>query len=170
LPWLNCALRVFSSVFDACSQAKAPSVGAPEVCAVARRARLRPSRLTHCRPASYSARDGALICAGPREWDWRRREFCYPRPALFIEKTAAAAVRALSMTPTVSYSSTDSNIPITLVIPAITIDSGGRGGREHAFDEWIDVEKTASLKGIENALVLLLALAGIEGSNPALTP
>jgi di/tripeptidase len=45
-------------------------------------------------------------------------------------------------------------------IPAITIDSGGRGGRAHALDEWIDVEKTSSLRGIQTALATLLALAG----------
>ncbi len=77
-----------------------------------------------------------------------------------IVQTAAAAIRAVGMTPTYSFSSTDSNIPISLGIPAITIDSGGRGGRAHALDEWIDVEKTSSLRGIEAALVLLLALAG----------
>jgi tripeptide aminopeptidase len=77
-----------------------------------------------------------------------------------IVQTAAAAIRAVGMTPTYSFSSTDSNIPISLGIPAITIDSGGRGGRSHALDEWIDVEKTSSLRGIEAALLLLLALAG----------
>jgi acetylornithine deacetylase/succinyl-diaminopimelate desuccinylase-like protein len=83
-----------------------------------------------------------------------------PKTSL-LAQTAAAAVRALGMTPTFNYSSTDSNIPISLGIPAITIDSGGSGGREHALDEWIDVEKTASLKGIESALLTLLTLAGI---------
>jgi len=77
-----------------------------------------------------------------------------------LAQTAAATIRALGMTPTFNYSSTDSNIPISLGIPAITIDSGGSGDREHSLDEWIDVEKTASLKGIESALILLLALAG----------
>jgi tripeptide aminopeptidase len=74
--------------------------------------------------------------------------------------TAAAAIRAAGMTPTYSFSSTDSNIPISLGIPAITIDSGGRGGRAHALDEWIDVEKASSLRGIQSALALLLTLAG----------
>ena len=74
--------------------------------------------------------------------------------------TAAAAIRAAGMTPTYSFSSTDSNIPISLGIPAITIDSGGRGGRAHALDEWIDVEKTTSLRGIQSALLLLLTMAG----------
>jgi acetylornithine deacetylase/succinyl-diaminopimelate desuccinylase-like protein len=82
-----------------------------------------------------------------------------PRDSLIVQ-TAAAAIRATGMTPTYSFSSTDSNIPISLGIPAITIDSGGRGGRAHALDEWIDVEKASSLRGIQSALVLLLTLAG----------
>ncbi len=82
-----------------------------------------------------------------------------PRDALLVQ-TAAAAIRAVGMTPTYSASSTDSNIPISLGIPAITIDSGGRGGRAHALDEWIDVEKTSSLRGIQAALLLLLTMAG----------
>jgi di/tripeptidase len=77
-----------------------------------------------------------------------------------IVQTAAAAVRAAGGKPTFSYGSTDSNVPISLGIPAITIDSGGTGGRAHALDEWIDVEKTASLKGMQIALVILLTVAG----------
>jgi acetylornithine deacetylase/succinyl-diaminopimelate desuccinylase-like protein len=83
-----------------------------------------------------------------------------PKDAPLVQ-TAAAVIRALGLTPALSFSSTDANIPISLGIPAITIDSGGTGGRAHALDEWIDVEKTSSLRGIEAALVLLLALAGM---------
>ncbi|HUF48507.1 MAG TPA: M20/M25/M40 family metallo-hydrolase [Vicinamibacterales bacterium] len=79
-----------------------------------------------------------------------------------LVQVAAASVRAMGMTPRFSYSSTDSNIPISLGIPAITIDSGGRGGRAHALDEWIDVEKASSLRGIESAMTLLLTLAGVR--------
>jgi di/tripeptidase len=82
-----------------------------------------------------------------------------PRDSRIVQ-TAAAAVRAAGMTPTFNFSSTDANIPISLGIPAITIDSGGSGGRAHALDEWIDVEKTASLRGIRSALLMILALAG----------
>lgn len=82
-----------------------------------------------------------------------------PRDSRLVQ-IAAAAVRAGGLTPTFNYGSTDSNIPISLGIPAITIDSGGQGGRAHALDEWIDVEKTASLRGMQIALALILALAG----------
>jgi len=84
-----------------------------------------------------------------------------PRDSVLVQ-TAAAAVRATGMTPRFGYSSTDSNIPISLGIPAITIDSGGRGDRAHALDEWIDVEKSSSLPGIRSALILLLTSAGLK--------
>jgi len=77
-----------------------------------------------------------------------------------IVQTAAASVRAAGGRPTFVWSSTDSNIPISLGIPAITVDSGGTGGRAHALDEWISIDKAPSLRGIEIALATLLALAG----------
>jgi di/tripeptidase len=79
-----------------------------------------------------------------------------------IVQTAAAVIRAFGMTPSYTSSSTDSNIPMSMGIPAITLESGGSGGRNHALDEWIDVEKTASVRGINIALAVLLALAGIQ--------
>jgi tripeptide aminopeptidase len=78
-----------------------------------------------------------------------------------IVQIASASIRAAGGRPTYSWSSTDSNIPISLGIPAITIDSGGRGGRAHALDEWISVDKVPSLRGIELALATLLGLAGL---------
>jgi acetylornithine deacetylase/succinyl-diaminopimelate desuccinylase-like protein len=77
-----------------------------------------------------------------------------------IVQVAAASIRATGGRPTFSWSSTDSNIPISLGIPAITVDSGGRGGRAHALDEWISVDKVPSLRGIEIAMATMLALAG----------
>jgi len=77
-----------------------------------------------------------------------------------IVQIASASIRAAGGRPTYSWSSTDSNIPISLGIPAITVDSGGRGGRAHALDEWISVDKVPSLRGIEIALATLLSLAG----------
>jgi tripeptide aminopeptidase len=82
-----------------------------------------------------------------------------PRTSPLVQ-TAAAAVRSAGMTPTFSYSSTDSNLPMSLGIPAITIDAGGTGGRSHALDEWVDVEKSAMIRGLRSALALILALAG----------
>lgn len=84
-----------------------------------------------------------------------------PKGSLIVQ-VASAAVRAAGMTPRYNISSTDSNIPISMGIPAITVDSGGRGGRAHALDEWIDVEKASSLKGIQTAFLMLLGISGMQ--------
>jgi len=82
-------------------------------------------------------------------------------PDAEIVRTTAAAVRALGYTPDLSASSTDSNIPISLGVPAVTIGSGGTGGRAHSLDEWIDVAKPESVRGMAVGLVALLAVAGV---------
>lgn len=76
-----------------------------------------------------------------------------------IVQLTSAAVRAAGYTPVLGASSTDSNMPISLGIPAVTIGSGGRGGRAHALDEWIDVEKSNSLRGMGVGLAALIAMA-----------
>jgi tripeptide aminopeptidase len=77
-----------------------------------------------------------------------------------IVQLTAAAVRAAGYDPILGASSTDSNVPISLGVPAVTIGSGGDGGRAHAVDEWIDVAKPESLKGMSVGLAALLAMAG----------
>ncbi|MBS0363861.1 MAG: M20/M25/M40 family metallo-hydrolase [Proteobacteria bacterium] len=78
-----------------------------------------------------------------------------------IVRTMVAASKAAGYTPELGASSTDSNIPISLGIPAVTIGSGGSGGRAHSLDEFIDVAKPESLKGMTVGLAALLATAGI---------
>ena len=78
-----------------------------------------------------------------------------------VENTAAAS-RAFGIEPTYRRSSTDSNIPISLGIPAVTIDRGGMGGRSHSLDEWVDVEKPGTVKGIGLVLTTILAITGLE--------
>jgi di/tripeptidase len=90
------------------------------------------------------------------------------RPAGNTPETAdivvltAAAITALGMTPQHEDSSTDSNVPMSLGIPAVTIGAGGKGGRAHALDEWIDVEKAPTVKGMQVGLAALLAVAGVD--------
>jgi len=47
-------------------------------------------------------------------------------------------------------------------IPALTLESGGFGGRNHTLDEWIDVDKMSSIRGINIVMGILLALAGVQ--------
>ena len=89
------------------------------------------------------------------------RPFGYTSQRAPIVQTAAAVIRAFGMSPSYGGSSTDANIPMSLGIPAITLESGGSGSRNHTLDEWIDVEKTPSVRGIGVAMGVLLSLAGM---------
>lgn len=79
-----------------------------------------------------------------------------------LVKVAEAAITANGLKPELNTSSTDANVPMHLGIPGITIGSGGSGGRAHSLDEWIDVEKGASLKGMLPGLTMLLATAEMQ--------
>jgi len=64
-------------------------------------------------------------------------------------------------------SSTDSNVPMSLGIPAITIAGGGNGGGSHSPSEWF--VPINSHKGPQVSLLILLTLVGIdELSSPLL--
>lgn len=76
-----------------------------------------------------------------------------------ITQIATAAIRATGLKPQLTSSSTDANLPMSLNVPALTIGSGGSGGRAHALDEWIDVEKEQSVKGMSTGLLMLLTMA-----------
>ena len=74
-----------------------------------------------------------------------------------IVQAAVSATRALGLPVTLDEGSTDANIPMSLDIPAITIDGGGRGSGSHALDEAFDW--TDSWKGTQRALLLAVSLA-----------
>ena len=77
-----------------------------------------------------------------------------------ILKTTAAVVEAFGLKPSYGISSTDSNIPMSMGIPALTIGRGGPGGRAHSPDEWTDVAPAGVAQSVEVVLAILLALAG----------
>jgi acetylornithine deacetylase/succinyl-diaminopimelate desuccinylase-like protein len=79
-----------------------------------------------------------------------------------LVRIASAAASRFGLFPSTSTGSTDSNIPISLGIPAVTLDSGGSGGRAHALDEWISVEKNNSVRGINLVMTTLLAASGVQ--------
>jgi di/tripeptidase len=90
------------------------------------------------------------------------------RPAGATPETAdivvltEAAITTLGYKPARHAGSTDSNIPMSLGVPALTIGAGFLGGRAHALDEWIDIEKAPTVKGMQVGLAALLAVAGVE--------
>lgn len=83
-------------------------------------------------------------------------------PDSLLVRSVLAANRLQGFEPQMSASSTDSNIPMSLGIPAVTLGSGGTGGRAHALDEWIDVEPVESLRGMAVGLLSILAVAGVD--------
>jgi tripeptide aminopeptidase len=83
-------------------------------------------------------------------------------PTLPIVRTAAAAISINGWTPGFFKGSTDSNMPMSLGIPAVTFPSGFRSGRAHSPEEYIDVTKAPALAHMSSALLLILALAGAK--------
>jgi tripeptide aminopeptidase len=82
-----------------------------------------------------------------------------------LVQLATAAIAAGGHKADYGFSSTDSNIPMSLGIPAITIGKNApdnRGGRSHSLDEWIDVEKGPMVKGMTTCLSILMAVTGME--------
>ena len=78
-----------------------------------------------------------------------------------IVEVALREARQLQVVSSTVASSTDSNIPISLGIPAITIDGGGRGGGAHALEEFYD-DGRDGYKGPQWALLIVTALAGVR--------
>lgn len=74
-----------------------------------------------------------------------------------IVKTALAVTQALGFQAKLGEASTDSNVPMSLGIPAITIGSGGIGKGAHSPLEQFDT--TDSWKGTQRNTLLAIALA-----------
>lgn len=77
-----------------------------------------------------------------------------------IVKTAWEAVQAIGWLPATVASSTDANLPISLGIPAITINGGGRSFGAHGTEEYYQ-ETPDSYKGPQLALLIVAALVGV---------
>ena len=80
------------------------------------------------------------------------------------------AVTAITRAPRVTFagSSTDSNIAMSLGVPAVTLGGGGEGGNWHSLNEWY--KPTDSYQGPQNALLTVLMLSGLEGVTQPMLP
>lgn len=74
-----------------------------------------------------------------------------------IVVSAQSVTKALGFSGRIGEGSTDSNIPMSLGIPAVTIGGGGRGTGAHALDEAFDT--TDSWQGTQRAFLFAIALA-----------
>ena len=76
-----------------------------------------------------------------------------------IVEVALEATRALGVAPRLDQSSTDSNLPISLGIPAITLGAGGSSGSSHTLDEWYDPRERDL--GLKRGLLVTLGIVGL---------
>jgi tripeptide aminopeptidase len=72
---------------------------------------------------------------------------------------ALAAIEYFKAKPSLNTGSTNSNTPISVGIPSITIGRGGKGGNTHSLDEWWINDNGA--EAIKFALLLLITEAGL---------
>lgn len=77
-----------------------------------------------------------------------------------IVKLAEEATRVLGFKSRLEQASTDSNVPISMGIPAITLGAGGLSGNSHTLDEWYDPRGREA--GLKRALLVALGLVGMK--------
>jgi acetylornithine deacetylase/succinyl-diaminopimelate desuccinylase-like protein len=73
-----------------------------------------------------------------------------------IVRAGLATATALGFSANLGEGSTDSNIPMSLHIPSITIGGGGRGTDAHALTESFDM--TDAWQGTQHAMLLVISL------------
>ncbi|PWT91012.1 MAG: peptidase M20 [Blastocatellia bacterium] len=79
-------------------------------------------------------------------------------PESMIVELAQEATSLLGREARLDQSSTDSNLPISIGIPAITLGAGGTSGSSHTLDEWYDPrDRDMSLK---RGFLLILGMVG----------
>jgi tripeptide aminopeptidase len=86
-----------------------------------------------------------------------------------IVQATQRAVSVITRAPRVTFagSSTDSNLAMSLGIPAVTIGGGGEGGNWHSRNEWY--KPVDAYFGPQNALLTIVVLTGLDGvTRPAL--
>ncbi len=81
-------------------------------------------------------------------------------PNSHLVELAREATRAIGSEVQLEQSSTDSNLPISLGIPAITIGAGGTSGLSHTLDEWYDPRDRD--RGLKRGLLTILGTVGLQ--------
>ncbi|HKE58748.1 MAG TPA: M20/M25/M40 family metallo-hydrolase [Pyrinomonadaceae bacterium] len=82
-----------------------------------------------------------------------------PSSSTLVE-LAQEATRLLGVEPKLEQASTDSNLPMSLGIPAITLGAGGKSGSSHTLDEWYEAEDRD--KGLKRGLLVILGLVRLR--------
>ncbi len=77
-----------------------------------------------------------------------------------LVKLACEATEAVRAVPHLNQASTDSNFPISLGIPAVTLGGGGRSANSHTLEEWYDPRGRDA--GLKRALLVILGTVGVQ--------
>lgn len=77
-----------------------------------------------------------------------------------LVQAALEATRRIGRHPTLAISSTDSNIPMSLGIPAVTMGCGGEAGMAHTTEEWY--RNVRGPDGVIRALYTIALFAGVD--------
>jgi tripeptide aminopeptidase len=77
-----------------------------------------------------------------------------------LVQLAWAATEAVGGKASLDQASTDSNLPISLGVPAITLGGGGASANSHTPDEWYDPRNRAA--ALKRAFLVILAMVGLE--------
>jgi di/tripeptidase len=70
--------------------------------------------------------------------------------------SAMRASKAAGFVPRLDESSTDSNIPMSLGVPALTIGTGAGGGRTHSLEEYLETGRERFVAGLSVGLAVIL--------------
>jgi len=76
-----------------------------------------------------------------------------------LVELAIEATKLIGVDPRLDQSSTDSNLPISLGIPAITLGAGGSSAFAHSLDEWYDPHGRDL--GLKRGLLVILGTVGV---------
>ncbi|WKB35720.1 M20/M25/M40 family metallo-hydrolase [Terrilactibacillus sp. S3-3] len=95
------------------------------------------------------------------KWATARPDRSRPLPPLFRPQPRRGA-QVLGLVPTLEgASSTDSNVPISLGIPAVTLGGGGESGGIHTLNE--SFNPAGAYEGPQRIFLTMLALSGLAG-------
>lgn len=90
-------------------------------------------------------------------------------PDSVIVQAAWASTQVIGLKPTLGEaSSTDSNLPISLSIPALTLGGGGKDEFNHSPGEWFDPKN--AYEGPQRIFLTILGLVGVDGVSDPLLP
>ena len=91
-----------------------------------------------------------------------------PANSAIVQATALAFDAVGANLEGLKAASTDSNVPMSLGIPAVTISAGGDGGGAHSPDEWF--APVNAYRGPQTVLLVTLAMVGIADVSAPLLP